>query len=241
MLTYSLEQLVAGLSEVLGQQLSMSPLYQQAFLHSSFVNERHGRGYQSNERLEFLGDAVIELAVSEYLFQRFSASQEGQLTRLRAAVVCTPALARLARSLELGRWLRLSKGELVSGGRDRESILADTFESLIGAIYLVEGWTTACRIIEKLIQKEIEHVMQQGSSDYKTLLQQFAQARGWTIRYRLIEEHGPDHSKTFVIGVEANGKRLAVGEGRNKKIAEQQAARLALQALESSKIPVQKR
>ena len=235
-MSYSLQKLVEELGRALGHTLHQSPWYQQAFYHSSYVNEHLDKGLQSNERLEFLGDAVVELAVSEYLFQRFMGSREGQLTRLRAAVVCTPALARRARELDLGKWLYLGRGELGSGGRDRESILADTFESLIGAIYLSEGWQTAYNVVKEQLEKEIEHVLQEGAHDYKTLLQEMAQARGMNIRYRLLEERGPDHNKVFIMAVEANGQQLAVGEGRNKKESEQQAARLALKEIEKRKV-----
>jgi ribonuclease-3 len=203
-------------------------LIARALTHSSFVAERGG---ESNERLEMLGDAVLGFVVTEMLFQVFPEAQEGALTRLRAAIVDQVALARKARVLDLGPLLALGRGEELSGGRDRDSALADTFEALIAALYLSEGLPVLHAMTERLFKEEAlgkgAHAPQAG--DYKTTLQERTQA-AWKIApsYRLASASGRDHERHFTVEVLIGDLVSGKGEGRTKKLAEQQAARAAL-------------
>jgi ribonuclease-3 len=212
-------------------------LYLQALTHSSFVHERGLGAIAHNERLEFLGDAVLELAISEVLYLRFPQFPEGKLTRYRAGMVCEESLARLAVELDLGSYLRLGKGEAASGGRQRPSILADALEALLGTIYLDLGFSTVRRVVEELFAGLFAD-LSQGClrMDYKTMMQEFAQARlGVTPEYRIIAESGPDHSKEFIAQFELNQDVHGQGRGRSKKEAEQEAARDAYERLLKNK------
>jgi ribonuclease-3 len=197
-----------------------------AFLHSSYVNESNA-GLESNERLEFLGDAVIELVVSEYLFRNYPSYTEGQLTKIKSVVVSGPVLAERARALRLDRYLHLGHGEEEAGGRQRSSILGDAFEALVGIIFAAKGYKAATRFVLQQLSDVITKVAQ-GSyhRDYKTQLQEEAQRRGLKPVYTLLEQRGADHAKEFTVQVEVNGCR-ALGEGRRVKDAEQAAARQA--------------
>lgn len=208
-------------------------LLKQALTHSSFAYENRTRG-ENNERLEFLGDAVLELSVSEYLYKSLPESSEGELTKLRAAVVCEPSLTRVSRQLDLGSCLLMGRGEERSGGRDRPSILSDAFEALLGAVYLDQGLEKARELALKYIIPLVKDV-QQGrlDRDYKTELQEILQRRSAEpVNYVILKEEGPDHEKLFTAGVVHLGKELGRGTGHSKKEAEQQAAKSAMESLE---------
>lgn len=210
-------------------------LLYQAFTHSSYVNEHRRKFFADNERLEFLGDAVLELSVSQYLFQKYTGMSEGELTKLRAAIVCEPSLVLFANELNFGKYVLLGKGEELTGGRERPALLADVFEAYIGALYLDQGLETVIEFLEKIVFPKIElgafsHVM-----DYKSQLQEIIQQQNiGTLSYEIVEEKGPAHNRTFVSRVILNTKELGIGDGRSKKEAEQQAARLAILALRDS-------
>jgi ribonuclease-3 len=202
----------------------------QALTHSSFIYENRQNGIENNQRLEFLGDAVLDLAVSDFLFRNYPDSDEGELTKLRAALVCEPSLARTAKSLKLGYCLRMGKGEERSGGRERPSILADAFEALLGAIYLDQGLMKASEMALKFLDPLIKDVLEgRLDSDYKTELQEIVQQLGSEqVQYTILREEGPDHHKIFTAGVIYKGELTGTGSGRSKKEAEQQAAKSAL-------------
>jgi ribonuclease-3 len=202
----------------------------QALTHSSYIYENRQNGIENNQRLEFLGDAVLDLAVSDFLFRNYPDSDEGELTKLRAALVCEPSLARTAKSLRLGYCLRMGKGEERSGGRERPSILADAFEALLGAIYLDQGLAKASEMALIFLDPLIKDVLEgRLDSDYKTELQEIVQQLGSEqIQYTILREEGPDHNKIFTAGVLYKGELAGTGSGRSKKEAEQQAAKSAL-------------
>jgi ribonuclease-3 len=207
---------------------------QRAFLHSSFVNENSSE-LESNERLEFLGDAVLDLAISDHLF-RHDFRSEGELTKIKSIVVSGPTLAKRARALGLQRYLFLGKGEAEGGGRERSSILSDAFEALVGIIFLQKGYEFAAQFVLRELQEEIDKALQgEHRFDYKTLLQEEAQRRGARPVYTLMEARGADHQKEFTVRVELEGE-VAVGCGRRVKAAEQEAARQLYERLRSSKI-----
>lgn len=214
----------------LGYQFRDKSLLRTSFTHSSYAYEN---GTQSNERLEFLGDAVLEMYSSLYLYSRFPAMTEGELTKLRAAAVCEPSLARAARGLGLGECLLLGRGEDTTGGRERDSLLSDAMEAVIGAVLLDGGQKCARSVIETLLVGYIEELASgKGFGDHKTLLQEVLQRESRApIGYRIVGEHGPDHNKVFTAEVRHGERVLGRGEGKNKKEAEQQAARSALEAL----------
>lgn len=204
---------------------------QTALTHSSYANEVRG-GVQSNERLEFLGDAVLSIVVSDYLFLHCPHLPEGDLTKLRASLVCEKSLCRFSLSLGLGDFLRLSRGEQNSGGKDRPSILADAFEAIIASIYLDGGMEEARKFILRFVLPEIENPKPKAFQDYKTALQEIIQQNPEErLEYVLIGESGPDHDKHFVVEVHLNSNVIGKGGGRSKKEAEQQAAREALELM----------
>lgn len=203
-------------------------LLDQALTHKSWVNE-HQNVRGSNERLEFLGDAVLEFVVSEELYQRFPEKEEGYLTTLRANLVNTQNLASLAQKLNLGEGLLLSKGEEDGGGRDNPSLLADTVEAIIGALFLDQGMAEATAFIKENIITEIPQKVENPLKDAKSRLQEYVQAKSLaTPKYKVVSEAGPDHDKKFVIEVMVGGKSWGVGEGKSKATAEQNAAIEAL-------------
>lgn len=198
-------------------------LLKQAMTHSSFANEKHLPKNKCNERLEFLGDAVLELVSSEFLFFGNPRMPEGQLTKTRASMVCEPALAFCARELSLGEYLLLGKGEETTGGRNRDSIISDALEALIGAIYIDGGFANAKEFIEKFIFNDLEH--KKLFFDSKTILQETVQANlKDAVTYRLLKEEGPDHDKCFCTAVYIGEQLFGTGKGRTKKAAEQEAA-----------------
>lgn len=207
-------------------------LLRQALVHSSYTYENKDRGDKHNERLEFLGDAVLELIISEYFYRVYSEKPEGELTKMRAMTVCEPSLAEVARRLDLGKYMLMSRGEEKSGGRDRSALLADAFEALLGAVYLDGGIEEARKVALSQLGDVIEQVVAgQTIRDHKTMLQEYLQSKSQDpISYSVIDEAGPDHDKTFTAVVEYQGKIMGKGRGRTKKEAEQQAARMALES-----------
>ena len=208
-------------------------LLQQALIHRSFLNENPGFTLGSNERLEFLGDAVLGLVVAERLFREYPDLPEGDLTSLRSALVRTQTLARVAERLSLGEYLYMGKGEESSGGRQRPLTLARAMEALIGAIYLDQGLTTTQRLVWQLLEPELTTSLQESlTKDYKSRLQEFAQAeRGTTPVYRTVSAVGPSHAMIFTVEVLVGNEVLGHGTGRTKQAAEQEAARVALETL----------
>lgn len=226
---------VKELEEKIGYNFKDSHLLRHAVTHSSYVNEKHMKKADCNERLEFLGDAVLELISSEYLFFENQTMPEGELTKLRASMVCEKALAFCARDLELGSYLLLGKGEDATGGRFRESITSDALEALIGAIYLDGGFANAKEFIHRFILKDLEN--KKLFFDSKTILQEIVQANfKETISYHLIGEEGPDHNKTFRVAVHIGEEEYGVGAGRTKKAAEQEAAYVTILKLHEKNI-----
>ena len=199
--------------------------------HSSYANENKMRSYESNERLEFLGDAILNLIVSEYLYYHFSKLPEGELTKKRATVVCESSLAFAARKINLGNYILLGKGEETTGGRNRDSLLADAFEALIGAVYIDGGLTSTRTFLLGMFEEEVIYAISKGNLfiDYKTELQEILQKRTKSkIEYKVEKEAGPDHNKKFYMNVIVENKVIGSGMGRNKKEAEQMAAKKAL-------------
>lgn len=214
------------LEKRLGYSFTDKSLLSTALSHSSYANENRS---QSNERLEFLGDSVLGQAVAHHLYLAFPKMPEGQMTRLRAELVCEQALFAVAKKLELGRYIKLGKGEEHTGGRQRESILADAVEAVIAAMYLDGGMDTARGFINAFVLSELNAGDSRPSTDYKTALQEQVQRRqGQSLTYETISESGPDHNKTFTVSVLLNGKKIGEGEGRTKKEAEQSAAKSGL-------------
>ena len=216
-----------SLEKKTGYQFRNKSLLRHAMTHSSYINEKHLRKVDCNERLEFLGDAVLELVSSEYLFYGNPEMPEGQMTKERASMVCEKALAFCARELELGEYLLLGKGEDATGGRKRESITSDAMEALIGAIYLDGGFANAKEFILKHILNDLEG--KRLFYDSKTILQEIVQGKmEQTINYQLLKEEGPDHNKQFQVGVFIGDVQYGTGNGRTKKAAEQDAAYQAI-------------
>lgn len=216
---YPLERL----EEKIGYCYKKKELLQQALTHSSFANEQKINKSRDYERLEFLGDAVLELVSSEFLFHSNPDLSEGKLTRLRASMVCEPSLAYCARDLELHEYIRLGKGEEMTGGRHRDSIISDVMEAVIGSLYLDGGFQAAHDFIHRFILADLEDKIL--FYDAKTVLQEMIQETPQgSLNYRLIKEEGPDHDKVFVVEAYINGKPVSQGQGRTKKAAEQQAA-----------------
>ncbi|MEH7456875.1 ribonuclease III [Bacillus pseudomycoides] len=204
----------------------------QAFTHSSYVNEHRKKPHEDNERLEFLGDAVLELTVSQYLFQKYPTMSEGELTKLRAAIVCEPSLVRFANELSFGNLVLLGKGEEMTGGRERPALLADVFEAFIGALYLDQGLDTVWGFLKEIVYPKINEGAFSHVMDYKSQLQELIQRDGsGNIEYQILQEKGPAHNREFVSRVTLNSVALGVGSGKSKKEAEQQAAAEALKKL----------
>ena len=211
---------------VIGYQFQTPGLLQQALTHSSYANEKHMKKHSDNERLEFLGDAVLEIVSSEFLYLNYPNLAEGDLTKMRASLVCEPTLAFCTKQLNLGEYLLLGKGEDMTGGRNRKSILSDALEAVIGAIYLDGGFASAKEFILKFILTDIEH--KQLFYDSKTILQEVVQGEHEKLTYDLISENGPDHNKSFTVEARVGSRVLGEGTGRTKKAAEQEAAYKAL-------------
>jgi ribonuclease-3 len=224
---------IAVFQKTLGVKFKDSALLEQALVHSSSVNENPDLFPAHNERLEFLGDAVLDFVVAEKLYRDFPDLAEGAMTRMRAALVRRETLARVARDISLGDFLYLGKGEEASGGRTKEANLAGALESVIAAVYLDRGLAVAARMVIRLLEEDWAKVINRNAGiDYKSRLQELAQSRFQLAPvYRLAAESGPDHAKSFTVEVEVNRQVLGIGTGRSKKMAETEAARAALKKL----------
>ncbi|AAM24691.1 dsRNA-specific ribonuclease [Caldanaerobacter subterraneus subsp. tengcongensis MB4] len=220
------------LEQKINYEFKDKTLLLEALTHSSWAHEGKNEKV-SNERLEFLGDSVLSLVISEYLYKNRKDLEEGSLSKYRAEIVCEPSLARCARKIELGSFLRMGKGEEISGGRDRDSILADAMEALLAAVYLDGGLEAVRRVILDLFKEIIDEVLKGIIyRDYKTRLQEVVQSMEvGKITYELVEEIGPDHNKTFVTQVKIGDVVLGIGQGKSKKESEQAAAMEALSKL----------
>jgi ribonuclease-3 len=220
----------------LGISFHQESLLEQAFVHLSYLNENPGFARPSNERLEFLGDAILNFIVTEKLYEEFPQLPEGEMTEIRAALVCRDTLAELASSLKLGDWLLLGRGEEANGGRAKESNLANAIEALIGALYLDQGIAKARRFILRQLKRELEKIKAgKIPPNYKALVQELIQGQKKpTPVYRLVEATGPDHSKQFTAEILVEGEALGKGVGKSKKVAESQAARAAWEKLRCS-------
>lgn len=207
-------------------------LLTQAFTHSSYVNEHRIRSVEDNERLEFLGDAVLELTVSHHLYERFQTMSEGEMTKLRAAIVCEASLAELAEELQFGDFIFLGKGEEMTGGRKRPALLADVFEAFVGALYLDQGIEKVKSFLKQTVFPKIHDGAFSHMMDFKSQLQEYVQQdNSGTIHYEIKKEIGPAHNREFISCVYLNEKMLGEGRGRSKKEAEQHAAQEALAKL----------
>lgn len=227
---------LAALQQTLGVSFNDLSLLEQALVHSSYINENPGSASVSNERSEFLGDAVLGLVVAEKLYHDFPHSTEGEMTKLRAALVRRDTLARIAKTIKLGDYLYLGKGEEASGGRHRPANLAGALEAVIAAIFLDQGSATAKDFILRLLDKELQKIANQGSeAEYKSQLQELIQSRQQQApTYQLVEAVGPDHDKRFTIEVRIGDTVLGRGSGKSKRMAETEAARSALERLSTN-------
>lgn len=218
---------IEELQERIGYEFKEEGLLRQALTHSSYANEKHMKKLSDNERLEFLGDAVLEIISSEFLYRNYPKLPEGDLTKLRASIVCEPTLALCTRELDLGEYLLLGKGENLTGGRNRKSILSDAMEAVIGAIYLDGGFESAKAFIHRFILTDIEH--KKLFYDSKTILQELVQGNyEEPLHYELLSEEGPDHDKKFKVEAKIGEQIIGTGTGHTKKAAEQEAAYQAL-------------
>ncbi len=216
------------LEKNLGYSFKNEALLINALTHSSYANEARD-GVSSNERLEFLGDSVLSVIVSDYLYKRFGNLPEGELTKLRASLVCEKSLCGFSRELSIGEFLHLGKGEEKGGGRERDSILADAFEAVLAAIYLDSDLETASKFVMRFVLKELNHTDDEAFKDYKTALQEIIQRNPEEyVTYILTGESGPDHDKLFEVEVHLNSNVIGKGKGKSKKQAEQMAAKQAL-------------
>lgn len=218
--------------KVIGYQFKNKSLLKEALTHSSYANEHRDKGIKCNERLEFLGDAVLSIVVAEYIFANCPDLPEGELTKLRSALVCEKALFKFGKQINLGDYLLLSRGEKNGGGYNRPSIVSDAFEAVIAAIYLDGGIEPAKRHILSFVIPEIKSQSKKPVKDYKTTLQEIVQQNpGEVLEYHMVSESGPDHDKHFVFEVHLNSNVIGKGGGRSKKEAEQNAAREALELM----------
>lgn len=222
---------MSDLQTNLGYTFSRHSLLKHAITHSSFVHEQRLDAADSNERLEFLGDAVLELCISDFLYHRYPEMDEGDLTKKRATLVCEATLATLARKLKIGEFILLGQGEAAEGGRGKNSILSDVFESILGAIFLDGGLeevrALVLRLYEPIVDKALRH-----PKDFKSTLQEILQKKSHeTAQYTIIKEEGPAHRREFTAQASHQGKILGTGTGGSKKIAEQEAAKMALETL----------
>jgi len=224
---------IGDLQKILGVTFNRPSLLEQALVHSSYINENPTYTSGHNERLEFFGDAVLDFIVAEKLYQEFPDLSEGKMTKLRASLVRRDTLARVSRDIKLGDYLYMGKGEESSGGRNKTPNLAGALEAIIAAVYLDQGMAAAGNMVIGLLVEEWKKISRQNIYvDYKSKLQELVQSRfQMTPAYRLVSEEGPDHDKSFIIEVMVNAKVLGSGTGKSKKLAETEAARLALERL----------
>lgn len=226
---------LSELEKTLNYKFTNRKLLKTALTHSSYANEHKMKPVENNERLEFLGDSVLNLMVSQYLYKKYPEYPEGDLTKIRAMIVCESSLAYVAREINLGKYILLGKGENITGGRDRDSILADTIEAVTGAIYIDSDFQRTNQALIKKFELDITCASEKGTLfvDYKTELQEKLQKdKNIKIDYRVYKEEGPDHNKVFFIKVCLNNKEIGRGKGKNKKEAEQSAAKNALELME---------
>ena len=220
-----------ALEERLGYKFKNINLLKNSLTHSSYANEVRG-GFSSNERLEFLGDSVLSVIVSDYIYKHYPNMPEGELTKLRASLVCEKSLCSFSRELHLGEFLMLGKGEEKGGGRERDSILADAFEAVLAAMYLDGGMEVARKHVLRFVLPELNHTDDEVFKDYKTALQEIIQRNPEEeVTYILTDESGPDHDKLFTVEVHLNSNVIGTGSGKSKKQAEQSAAKQALQLM----------
>ncbi len=220
------------LQKKIGYRFKNKNLLTEALTHSSYANEHKAKHIKYNERLEFLGDAVLSIVVSDYIFKNCPELPEGELTKLRASLVCEKSLFEFAKKINLGQYLILSKGEKNNGGANRPSIVSDAFEALIAAIYIDGGIEPASKHILNFVIPAIKNATNKKIRDYKTTLQEIIQKNpGEQLEYVLVKESGPDHNKHFVVEVHLNSNVIGKGGGKSKKEAEQQAAREALELM----------
>ena len=232
---------IQTLSKILKEKFDISfkneALLMEAMTHSSYANEHKEMKGIYNERIEFLGDAVLELTISDWLFRQFPHFQEGQLTKLRAQIVCEDSLSLLAKECSLNKYLLLGKGETLSGGREKPAILCDVFEAFIGALYLDKGMDEVQRFLDQVIVPKIKNGRYELITDFKTELQEYLQQNGPVhIRYELVKEEGPSHDKIFTVQLIVDGKKYKTASGKTKKAAEQMAAKLTMEELTKSSL-----
>lgn len=226
-------KLMEQLQQHVGVSFDNVQLLITAFTHSSYVNEHRKMKYEDNERLEFLGDAVLELGVSQYLYDHHPHKSEGELTKLRASIVCEPSLVQFTKELKLEPYILLGKGEELTGGRTRPALLADVLESFVGALFLDQGMPAVQQILQRVVFPKIENDAFSHVMDYKSQLQEIVQHHDYgQLHYQIIEEIGPAHAKEFVTEVAINQKVVGKGTGRSKKEAEQEAARQAIASIQ---------
>ena len=227
-----MNKLIKHLNSLLTFKIKNDMLYKRAFMHKSYVNEQRYKLLESNERLEFLGDAVLEIVVSDYLYKYYPNEPEGNLSRMRAQLVREPSLAMLARQNQFPEYIQLGKGERASGGNHRDSILSDCFEAVLGAIYLDQGIEAVREFLASQLLDNHQQIIKQINQDYKTMFQELAQINGSVmIEYRLLSKQGPDHHQTFEMGLYVDNKLLSSAKGNSKKQAEIEAAKIAYQQL----------
>lgn len=221
---------LAGLERILHYKFRDPALARLAVTHRSYLHAMPGRGGESNERMEFLGDSVVGLIVNEYLYKKFTKLREGEMTKMKSLLVSRVILSRAANQMGLGNYILLSEAEKGSGGRNRQSILADTLEGVIGAVYLDGGLEPSRKLTERLLLREVHTILSDANlANYKSMLQEYVQGEFKTHpQYRISSEYGPDHQKMFTVEVVVSGKTFGRGHGSNKKEAEQEAARDAL-------------
>ena len=232
---------IQTLSKILKEKFDISfkneALLMEAMTHSSYANEHKEMKGIYNERIEFLGDAVLELTISDWLFRQFPHFQEGQLTKLRAQIVCEDSLSLLAKECSLNKYLLLGKGETLSGGREKPAILCDVFEAFIGALYLDKGVNEVQRFLNLVIIPKIKNGRYELITDFKTELQEYLQQNGPVhIRYELVKQEGPSHDKIFTVQLIVDGKKYKTASGKTKKAAEQMAAKLTMEELTQSSL-----
>ncbi|WP_298645760.1 ribonuclease III [uncultured Granulicatella sp.] len=232
---------IQTLSKILKEKFDISfkneALLMEAMTHSSYANEHKEMKGIYNERIEFLGDAVLELTISDWLFRQFPHFQEGQLTKLRAQIVCEDSLSVLAKECSLNEYLLLGKGETLSGGREKPAILCDVFEAFIGALYLEKGVNEVQRFLNLVVIPKIKNGRYELITDFKTELQEYLQQNGPVhIRYELVKEEGPSHDKVFTVQLIVDGKKYNTASGKTKKAAEQMAAKLTMEELTKSSL-----
>lgn len=226
-------QKVVELQNIVGYAFKEIERLRQAVTHSSFANEHRNMEIKDNERLEFLGDAILDLIISEYLFNKYPNMPEGDLSKIRASIVCEASLAKTAKNINLGEYILLGKGEEMTGGRTRASILADAFEAVTGAIFVDGEFEDVREFLTRTLIKEVDDIaIEDLYTDYKTLLQENIQRESaLPIRYEVVEEKGPDHDKNFYVAVLHGENCLGKGVGKSKKEAEQNAAKIAIKNL----------